>query len=468
MDKSRIFLDALNPDYYRYQLSTEARRSSQFAEAMHQLLLTAALMSEDYCIIPPGFVLEDGFNCNLIRKYGSKLAAANVIRFPTRDEGLGDLLEKKRSEYFAERDEYEYLYSKDTERGIRVMEPAVLSRDTPVGKFIADGISEFGIICPPHVESRLGGFTTLERDFLLQYPNRLRSDGRAVTPPAIANAMVTKHLKAIVHIVEHLYGLAYVQEYDAFVMEGVPYFPSHYGLETSIALRRYPVILDALSRCSITPQHLLALGQEGVLLLRHSVGFALFRHFLCKLATDQASTKQITETLGVKLTTARKRIKAETLRRPIPTGAKGIDEFVRNIDLLLEEVFCNEADLPEGGTLIMKVDLTAQAGATVVFQEKGAPVHVNNDNRQATVNYSQIGQELQYLLNQINDGTLSISSDEKRALESAKVATTTKNDTALTSGLKTAGKWVLDTAKAAVTPVLTEYIKTHIGLPPGG
>lgn len=468
MDKARIFLDTFNPDYYRYRLSKEARRSRQFADAMHQLLLTAALMSEDYCIIPPGFLLEDGFNCTLIRKLGCKLVAANVIRFPTRDEGLGDLLEKKRSEYFAERNEYEYLYSKATERGVRLMEPAILSRDTPVGKYIADGIAGFGSICPKHVENRLDSFTTQERDFLLQYPANLRLDGRAVTPPAIANAMAKKHLKAIVHIVEHLYGLAYVREYDAFVLEGVPYFSSHYGLETSISLRRYPVILDALSRCSITPQHLLALGQEGILLLRQSVGFALFRHFLSKLATDQSSTKQITETLGVKLTAGRKRMRVKTLRKPIPSGAKGIDEFVKSMDQLLEEVFCSEATLLEGGTRIMKVDLTVQHGGTAVFQEKGAPIIVNNDNRQATINYLQIGQELQHLLNQINEGHLSISDGERRALESAEVATTTKNETALMSGLKTAGKWVLDTAKTAVTPVLTEYIKTHIGLPPGG
>ncbi len=76
---------------------------------LRRALNAAAILCEDFCIIPPGFIIEDEIAFNLAEAQLAYLRD-RVLQFPIRESSLSDYAEKKRIEYFPLKNRYSGLF----------------------------------------------------------------------------------------------------------------------------------------------------------------------------------------------------------------------------------------------------------------------------------------------------------------------------------------------------------------------
>lgn len=220
-----IFLHFLNRDTREVFDLYRSLTPEKHASLMRRALNAAAIVCEDRCVAPPGFIVEDEIAFGLAENQRAYLSES-LIQLPMREENLADFAEKKRIGYEPMRDRYSGLYN-DTRIGfLGDTAQGIIQRKTHItAGILKDWTSgpEAGrtfwkpakaILTPPQV------------DLVARIPLLLDERGVALTWAAIAPELpddVKPASGALRSTLQHVYFRQYCHEFNLCALSGVPH-----------------------------------------------------------------------------------------------------------------------------------------------------------------------------------------------------------------------------------------------------
>lgn len=136
--RKNIFLHFLNRDTREIVRLYDLFDQAKHARVLREPLNACAILCEDYCVAPPGFVIEDQYAFELFENQSAYLQQG-LVRLPMRETNLSDFAEKKRGEYSQGRNRYSGLFD-DTRMNILSSHGAALvQRKVQIGPAIENG-----------------------------------------------------------------------------------------------------------------------------------------------------------------------------------------------------------------------------------------------------------------------------------------------------------------------------------------
>lgn len=108
--RKNLFLHFLNRDSREIFGLYDFHGDINHTALLKQCLNAAIVLSEDHCVIPPGFAIEDSIAFGL-SEVNRHFFAEKRILLPMRETNLSEYAEKKRIEYSPQRDRYSGLYN---------------------------------------------------------------------------------------------------------------------------------------------------------------------------------------------------------------------------------------------------------------------------------------------------------------------------------------------------------------------
>ena len=107
--RRNLFLHFLNRDTREIFGVYELLDRGRHANILREPLNAAAILCENACYAPPGFVIEDDIAFELFEAQSAYLETG-LVQLPIRERNLADYAEKKRGEYAPARNRYSGLF----------------------------------------------------------------------------------------------------------------------------------------------------------------------------------------------------------------------------------------------------------------------------------------------------------------------------------------------------------------------
>ncbi|WP_339709809.1 hypothetical protein [uncultured Sphingosinicella sp.] len=223
--RRNIFLHFLNRDTREVFDLYRALTPEKHAALMRRALNAAAIICEDRCVAPPGFIVEDEIAFGLAENQRAYLSES-LIQLPMREDNLAEFAEKKRIGYEPMRDRYSGLYNDtrigflgDTARGIiqrKTHITAGILKDWTSGPEAGRSFWKPAktILTPPQV------------DLVAKIPLMLDERGVALTWSAIAPELpdeVKVAFGVLRGTLQHVYFRQYCQEFNLCALSGIPH-----------------------------------------------------------------------------------------------------------------------------------------------------------------------------------------------------------------------------------------------------
>lgn len=235
--RKNIFLHFMNRDSREIFGLFEGLGQEQHYLSIKSALNAAVLLCEEYCIMPPGFAVEDEIAFELLGKE-KELLQRRLIQFPMRESSLADFAEKKRSEYSPMRGRYSGLFDDRRIEFLGKNAAGLIGRKSQIGQKIVSGWASAAdssrglwgkvkLILPPK---------TIELIRLV--PDQLAAEGTAVTWEAISKSLPSGALAAKRELrdsLQNIYFRQYCQEFGLYVLSKIPFMLNTFGLRTSAA-----------------------------------------------------------------------------------------------------------------------------------------------------------------------------------------------------------------------------------------
>ena len=139
--RKNLFLHFMNCDTREIFDVYRFHTNEDHTKLLRRSLNAAVLLCEDYCIMPPGFVIEDEIAFGLVEA-DRELLETRVLQFPMRETSLSDYAEKKRIEYFPLRDRYSGLFNDNRLDFIGRHAQGIIRRKSNIGDQIVRGWRE--------------------------------------------------------------------------------------------------------------------------------------------------------------------------------------------------------------------------------------------------------------------------------------------------------------------------------------
>ncbi|MGR9459348.1 5'-methylthioadenosine/S-adenosylhomocysteine nucleosidase family protein (plasmid) [Rhizobium leguminosarum] len=222
--RRNLFLHFMNRDTREIFNLYELLESPVHARRLRHPLNAAAMLCEDQCIAPPGFVIEDQIAFELFENQSAYLEKG-LIKLPIREAGLVDYAEKKRGEYAPARDRYSGLFN-DT-RMMRLGEygEAIVSRKVHIGPALVDGF-QAGVDTKSKVwkSIREKADPAVIAD-MRNKPWLLADQGKALTwsiimpELAVGGAAFFREMRGAL---QHTYFSEYCREFNLLILSGIP------------------------------------------------------------------------------------------------------------------------------------------------------------------------------------------------------------------------------------------------------
>lgn len=250
--RKNLFLHFMNRDSREIFGLFEFQNNNDHYRILRRALNASILLCEDYCIMPPGFLLEDDIAFQLGEAQRTYLQA-RLLQFPMREKSLGEYAEKKRIDYHPMRDRYSGLFSDTrldflgrhasgliprkshiTEEIAREWEAGPDVKKSPVWKPIRK-------IWPPK-----------KLDLIREIPQTLTERGTAVTWSAIAPHLPAGPIEGAPKLrdaLQHTYFAQYCREFDLVVLAEIPHMVDEFHLPMSrrcYSYRRFEAFLQCL------------------------------------------------------------------------------------------------------------------------------------------------------------------------------------------------------------------------------
>ncbi len=269
-----LFLHFLNRDTREIFGLYRALTDPQHALAIREPLNAAAILCEDCCIAPPGFVIEDQIAFELFEQQAAFLEHG-LVRLPYREPNLEVYAEKKRGEYAPARSRYSGLFDDDRMRKLSSYGQAMISRKVQIGPAIVDGF-EGG------VDTKAAAWQGIRKRApadviadLRSVPRILADEGKALTWSIMLpqfSAATTSFHQEMRGALQHVYFQEYCREFKLKVVSDIPFMIDVFFLPHDrhvYNFRRFKSFLHCFEATKI----FLRGSANQVMQLRRQVGF---------------------------------------------------------------------------------------------------------------------------------------------------------------------------------------------------
>ncbi|MDA5193880.1 5'-methylthioadenosine/S-adenosylhomocysteine nucleosidase family protein [Govanella unica] len=271
--RKNLFLHFLNRDTREIVRLYEILGSDGHARTLREAMNSCAMLCEDFCVAPPGFVVEDKFTFELFEVQSAYLAQG-LVRLPMRETNLMDFAEKKRHEYSFARNRYSGLFDDTRMNLLSSHGGALVQRKVQIGPEIVAGFMG-------GVDTRLPAWKGMRdsapRDVIENMravPARLADLGKALTwssiEPNLVRATLPYH-RQIRGALQYTYFKEYCREFRAIVLTDIPYVPVEFHLPTDNAvynMRKFRAFLEVMSA-----EKLLLASADTIMKFRRHPGF---------------------------------------------------------------------------------------------------------------------------------------------------------------------------------------------------
>lgn len=282
--RSNIFLHFLNRDsreiYGLYQDQPQHRHYQALLRATN----AAVLLCEEYCVIPPGFVVECDIAFSLLEKQNAYLRD-RLIRLPIREVGLGEFADKKRQEYAPMRDRYSGLFDDERLAFLSDNAEGLIPRRVAIGETIATGWMQAA-----DSRSRIwapvkGLLPASVIDVVRRIPDQLIEDGIATTWAAIEAKLPDEARRAsepLRNSLQNIYFRAYMAEFGLVVLRNSPLMLNDFALRTNPRIYDYERLYRYLR--SFQLEYLLDGDADALSILKRQSGTIAFLDAYSELA----------------------------------------------------------------------------------------------------------------------------------------------------------------------------------------
>jgi len=231
-------------------LDRESRRIwgtfADFTDADHRKLLGAALncacfLCEEYCVLPPVFIVLDDLVRRLLREKSAYLDE-RLVRLPLRDPTLDDWVESAQLQYRGQQGWGEKILDPNAFKFMRRHTLAIVPRQSDIGASLVDRWEQ-----GPYVnEAWRPAKRLVAPDIIgraLWVPRRLSESGSAVTWDSIAGQLPDLGRAtetALKRILQHDYFSIYADEYNLELLGNLQFARLDFGVRTVDPYYDYP------------------------------------------------------------------------------------------------------------------------------------------------------------------------------------------------------------------------------------
>lgn len=229
-----IFLHFLNRDtreiFGVYETLGEVAHSQQLRRAIN----AAAILCEDRCVAPPGFIVEDKIAFEIAESQQAYLDTG-LLQFPMRENSLAEFAEKKRVGYEPMRDRYSGLFSDSRIGFLGDHASGIIRRQSR----ITEGILETWRAGP---DSNAPIWLPAKRvlaanqvELVANIPNELHGRGTALTWSAMLPHFPPEAREPSVELrdaLQNIYFAQYCSEFDLVVLSDVPHVIHDFRLKS--------------------------------------------------------------------------------------------------------------------------------------------------------------------------------------------------------------------------------------------
>lgn len=222
--RRNLFLHFMNRDTREIFNLYQLLESSVHARRLRHPLNAAAMLCEDQCIAPPGFVIEDQIAFELFENQSAYLEKG-LIKLPIREAGLVDYAEKKRGEYAPARDRYSGLFNDNRMIRLGAYGEAIISRKVHIGPAIVNGFQA-------GVDTKSKVWKTIRENAdpaviadMRNRPALLSDQGKALTWSILMpelDVAGTRFHREMRGALQHTYFSEYCREFNLLILSGVP------------------------------------------------------------------------------------------------------------------------------------------------------------------------------------------------------------------------------------------------------
>jgi nucleoside phosphorylase len=244
-----IFLHFLNRDTREVFDLYNTLSSRGHAVLLRRALNAAAILCEERCVAPPGFLVEDQMVFELAENQGAFLREG-LIQLPMRESNLAEFSEKKRIGYEPMRDRYSGLFN-DTRIGfLGDNATGIIGRKSNITERILEDWSS-----GPEVGKKIWRPTKklllpAAIDLIAKIPLVLKDHGTALTWSAIQPELPVEAFIASTELrdtLQHIYFRQYCEEFQLYGLTEIPHIVRDFRIPTErriYSFRRLGIFLD--------------------------------------------------------------------------------------------------------------------------------------------------------------------------------------------------------------------------------
>jgi nucleoside phosphorylase len=291
--RENFFLHFLNRDsreifgLYRFQNDHSHYR------LLRRALNASVLLCENFCIMPPGFVIEDEIAFSLAESQRAFLES-RILQFPIRESSLSEYAEKKRAEYYPMRNRYSGLFDDSRLEFLGRNAQGLIHRKAHISEGILAGWQQGA-----DTEKRI--WSSIRKDVdakvireIQQIPRDLHEEGTALTWSAIGPKLpigAQRSSADLRNVLQYTYFKQYCAEFGLIVLSAIPYMIEEFYLPRKANVYSYKRFSEYLDCFELT--QILLEGRASFLMrVKKMPGFvsfvdayAQFAEF-CKTDTD--------------------------------------------------------------------------------------------------------------------------------------------------------------------------------------
>lgn len=272
--RKNIFLHFLNRDTREIFRVYEVFQRPDHATILRQPLNAAAILCEDACYAPPGFVLEDDIAFELFEAQSAYLRSG-LVKLPIRERSLADYAEKKRGEYAPARSRYSGLFDDSRLMSLSSYSDALVGRKAQIGPAIITGF-EKGVDTTAKVWKRVRENASPEAiKNLRETPAILADQGKALTWSIISPNLIEETVpvqREMRDALQNVYFKEYCSEFKLLLLSDVPHMPELFFLPSErrvYSFRRLKVFLETFSGSTL----FLSASADFITRMRRATGF---------------------------------------------------------------------------------------------------------------------------------------------------------------------------------------------------
>lgn len=272
--RKNIFLHFLNRDTREIFRVYDLFNRPAHAALLRQPLNAAAILCEDACYAPPGFVLEDDIAFELFEGQSAYLRTS-LVKLPIRERSLADYAEKKRGEYAPARNRYSGLFDDSRLMSLSSYSDALVGRRAQIGPAIITGFEQ-GIDTREKFWKRIKENASAEAiSNLREMPAILADQGKALTWSIIAPHLIdeaTPMHKEMRDALQNVYFREYCREFRLILLSDVPHMPELFFFPSErkvYSFRRLKVFLETFGGAAM----FLSASADFITRMRRATGF---------------------------------------------------------------------------------------------------------------------------------------------------------------------------------------------------